>query len=161
MSWFNRVFLNGAILSLAVLIPASAIKDPFADVGLLQKAVAPVLPIADWREVKGVGYTGSAQIEEPGFVLSYAMIGKDRARVDRLNISTLIHAVKPGPELSRARAKLELATIQWFKSVGLPLPRRLLLAIRQGQEISAVTDRMLVECINQGSDQIVRLQPKR
>ncbi len=136
--------------------PAAAAQTPtvFANVNLLQAAVFPVLPRADWDPyVPGRPDLGFLGVEEINLIptkglvpstVNYCISGKVRETVDEAVIEATVMSPK---DIPAAKTKVVAAATQWFRSIDSPLPTGLLPAIGAGKRFEATANGLSVEYV--------------
>jgi hypothetical protein len=135
----------------APAIPAGQ-QTVFANVDLLRKAASPVLPSVAWRDLgEHGGFMGATDDIElhPGTgyspsTINYCISSRVENRVEEAVIDAFV--TSPGV-LVLARLKVTAAAIQWFNSVGKPVPAGLAVAIRDGKPFQTTAGGLSVEYV--------------
>jgi hypothetical protein len=132
-------------------IPAAQ-ETVFANVALLQKATSPILPSVGWGDTREhAGFMGTTDYIKlrPGngllrSTVDYCISSHFGNRVEEAVISAYFESPK---DLPLAKMKLTAAAVQWFKTVGKPLPPAILAAIAQDRQFKTREDELSVEYV--------------
>lgn len=140
-------FALGLIVTLLTL---SAQTSPFSNVSLLRRAIVPLGPTVEWKELApGLdgGFFGTYlhKLQTSNFVestIQYDISGKKSNRVDEVLLSSFVAAPE---DMTPVRTTLSAFTSQWFKTVGIAIPAALITALKSQNQFKTTESNMTID----------------
>jgi hypothetical protein len=132
------------------LVALSGQTNPFDDVSLLRRAIAPLGPTLGWKEISprsGGGFFGTylRRLRTSNFVESnvqYDIEGKKSNRVDQVSFSGFVTAPE---DMAMVRMTISSFASQWFKANGKVIPTALVTALKSQNQFMATDSNLVID----------------